>query len=90
MMSRCVSCYRSIEGRARRCADCERSYQRVRNAAPSRAKYRDPQYISLVPAGLCHWGCGRRADTREHLRSGAIVFACRSCNSGRQERRRVR
>lgn len=72
--------------RRTRCIRCEKAYQFKRNRRPSRAKYRDPVYLSLVPSGLCHWGCGRRADTREHLRSGKIVFACRSCNSGRQER----
>ena len=85
-MRTCIRCGVTMLLRRPRCIGCEKRYQAVRNARPSRQQYRDPVYRSLVPSGYCHWGCGRRADTREHLRSGAIVYACRSCNSSRKER----
>lgn len=86
-MRPCLDCGVTLITNRRRCLRCEKVYQRERNARPSRAKYRVPEYLLLVPSGPCHWGCGRAADTREHLRDGSIVFACRSCNSARKERK---
>ncbi len=86
-MRTCLDCGLTMILRRTRCVRCEKAYQRARNSQPSRAKYKGRVYRSLVIQGPCHWGCGRPADTREHLRSGMIVFACRSCNSARMERR---
>lgn len=88
-MRPCIECGVTLLTGRTRCVRCERHYQAARNARPSREKYRDREYLSLVPGGLCWWGCGRVADTREHLRNGNVVFACRSCNSARRERRNL-
>jgi hypothetical protein len=86
---RCVSCGHAFTGKGRRCPSCEAAYQFARNRDPRRAAYRDSAYRSLVPHGLCHWGCGRMATERDHLEglgSDLIVFACKSCNSARHGR----
>jgi hypothetical protein len=86
---RCPDCGQSFTGAGRRCAGCERAYQYVRNRDSRRAAYRDPAFRSLVPTGLCYWGCGRPATERDHLEglgSDLIVFACKPCNSARHGR----
>jgi 5-methylcytosine-specific restriction endonuclease McrA len=87
--------------RGPRCPACTRAKQQQRDALRGSPRERgyDAEYqrlrgqlLSVTPAPLCHWGCGRLATTADHvlaLSEGGhnvvdnLVPACSFCNSSR-------
>lgn len=59
------------------------------NDSPYDAEYKRRRKILLAGNPMCHWGCGRRATTADHVPPVAqagkhynLVPACEPCNKG--------
>ena len=95
----CPECGRAFkpgEPRQTRCDDHDN-----RAPSPSTIAARDPEYrrnrlIVLAGNPNCHWGCGRRATSADHLVAVAnggsnalsnLVPACEPCNKSRRANR---
>ena len=104
----CVCIFKPTNRRQFRCDRCEplhrqqtnRKQYETRKARGRRttttAEYRRSREIILAGEPPCHWGCGRRATTADHVVPVAqgggdelsnLVPACATCNSGRTPHR---